>query len=105
MVLYAPNASSVGHGNPCDNTVSIRFCILGTGNAGNQAKFVKWKSRMEVNPMDHNQVLELEEACERAIVEVLRKHYPHEVLHRVRHLMAKAAVAVLEAVEEAKAED
>lgn|GEM_PF-5977921 len=55
--------------------------------------------------MDHNQVLELEEALERVIVDVLRKHYPHEVLHRVRHLMAKAAVAVLEAVEEAKAEE
>ena len=55
--------------------------------------------------MDHNQVLELEEAFERSIAEVLRKHYPHEVLHRVRHLMAKAAVAVLEAVEEAKVED
>jgi hypothetical protein len=55
--------------------------------------------------MDHNVVLELETACERAIAEVLRKHYPHEVLHRVRHLMAKAAVAVLEAVDEAKTED
>lgn len=55
--------------------------------------------------MDHNQVLELEEALERAVAEVLRKHYPHQVLHRVRHLMAKAAVAVLEAAEEAKAEE
>jgi hypothetical protein len=55
--------------------------------------------------VDHNEVLELEEACERAIAEVLRKHYPHEVLHRVRHLMAKAAVAVLEAVDETKAKD
>lgn len=55
--------------------------------------------------MDHNQVLELEEALERAVAEVLRKHYPHQVLHRVRHLMAKAAVAVLEAVEEARAEE
>jgi hypothetical protein len=55
--------------------------------------------------MDHNQVVELEEALERAIADVVRKHYPHEVLHRTRHLMAKAAVAVLEAVEEAKAED
>ena len=55
--------------------------------------------------MDHNQVLELEEALERAVAEVLRKHCPHQVLHRVRHLMAKAAVAVLEAVEEAKAEE
>jgi hypothetical protein len=26
--------------------------------------------------MDHNEVLELEVACERAIAEVLRKHYP-----------------------------
>jgi hypothetical protein len=55
--------------------------------------------------MDHNEVLELEEACERAIAEVLRKHYPHGVLNRVRHLMAKAAVAVLEAVDDAKAEE
>jgi len=55
--------------------------------------------------MDHNQVMELEEALERAIAEMLRKHYPHQVLHRVRHLMAKAAVAVLEAVEEAKSEE
>ena len=55
--------------------------------------------------MDHNEVLELEEACERAIADVLRRHYRHEVLHRVRHLMSKAAVAVLEAVDEAKAEE
>lgn len=55
--------------------------------------------------MDHNQVLELEEAFEREFSDMLRKHYPHEVLHCVRHLMATAAVAVLEAVEEAKAED
>jgi hypothetical protein len=55
--------------------------------------------------MDHNEVLELETACERAIAEVLRKHYPHEVLHRVRHLMAKAAVAVLEAVDESNADE
>ena len=55
--------------------------------------------------MDHNQVLKLEEALERAIVEVLRKHYRHEVLHRTRHLMANAAVSVLEAVEVAKVED
>jgi len=55
--------------------------------------------------MDHNQVLELEDACERALADVLRKHYPHEVLHRVRHLMAKAAVAVLEAVDESQADD
>jgi hypothetical protein len=60
---------------------------------------------MRDNRMDHNEVLELEEACERAIAEALRKHYPHEVLHRVRHLMAKAAVAVLEAVDEEKADD
>jgi hypothetical protein len=55
--------------------------------------------------MDHNEVRELEEACERALAEVLRKHYPHEVLHRVRHLMAKAAVAVLEAVDQAELEE
>lgn len=55
--------------------------------------------------MDHNQVLELEEALERAIAEVLRKHYRHEVLHRTRHLMAKAAVSVLEAVEESKSDE
>ncbi|HEY4310772.1 MAG TPA: hypothetical protein VGN12_15080 [Pirellulales bacterium] len=55
--------------------------------------------------MDHNEVQELEEALERAIVDVLRKHHRHDVRQRVRHLMAKAAVAVLEAVEEAKAEE
>ena len=55
--------------------------------------------------MDHNQVLELEEACERALAEVLRKHYAGPVELRTRHLMAKAAIAVLEAVDEAKAEE
>ena len=55
--------------------------------------------------MDHNEVRELEEACERALADVLRKHYRHPVEHLTRHLMAKAAVAVLEAVDEARAED
>ena len=55
--------------------------------------------------MDHNDVLELEGACERALADVLRKHYPHEVRHRIRHLMAKAAVAVLEAADEATADE
>jgi hypothetical protein len=52
--------------------------------------------------VNHNEIRELEDACERALADVLRKHYPHEVLHCVRHLMAKAAVAVLEAVEDTK---
>jgi hypothetical protein len=57
------------------------------------------------NRVDHNQVLELEEACERVLAEVLRKHYAGPVGHRTRHLMAKAAIAVLEAVDEAKSEE
>ncbi len=61
--------------------------------------------RGEISSMDHNEVRELEEACERAIAEVLRKHYPHALPHGIRHLMAKAAVTVLEAVEESKAEE
>ena len=32
--------------------------------------------------MDHNEVVELEEACERAIAEVLRKHYVHTTTAR-----------------------
>jgi hypothetical protein len=55
--------------------------------------------------VDHNEVRELEEACERALAEVLRKHYPHTVEHHTRHLMAKAAVAVLEAVDKAEREE
>ena len=55
--------------------------------------------------MDHNEVRELEEACERAIADLLRKHYPHPVELHTRHMMAKAAVAVLEAVDEAQAEE
>ena len=55
--------------------------------------------------VDHNDVRELEEACERALADVLRKHYPHAVEHHTRHLMAKAAVAVLEAVDEAKSDE
>jgi hypothetical protein len=55
--------------------------------------------------VDHNEVRELEEACERAIADLLRKHYPHSVELHTRHMMAKAAVAVLEAVDEAKSEE
>jgi hypothetical protein len=53
--------------------------------------------------MDQQDVQRLEEACERAMAEVLRKHYSTTVNSRVCHLMAKAAVTVLEAVTEAEA--
>jgi hypothetical protein len=53
--------------------------------------------------MDSHDVKRLEEACQRAIIDVLRKHYSLSVPPRVCHLMAKAAVAVLEAVTEAGA--
>jgi hypothetical protein len=53
--------------------------------------------------MDPNDVRRLEEACERAMAEVLRKHYSSTVQPRICHLMAKAAVAVLEAVTESGA--
>jgi hypothetical protein len=48
--------------------------------------------------MDHNEVRRLEEACERALADVLRQHLHDPMSPGVRHLMAKAAVAVLEAV-------
>ena len=53
--------------------------------------------------MDPNDVRRLEEACQRALADVLRKHYRASVHPRVCHLMAKAAVAVLEAVTESEA--
>jgi hypothetical protein len=48
--------------------------------------------------MDHDEVRGLEEACEQALADVLRQHLHAPMSPRVRHLMAKAAVAVLEAV-------
>ncbi|MBI3839581.1 MAG: hypothetical protein HY288_16800 [Planctomycetia bacterium] len=53
--------------------------------------------------MEPKKVQKLEEACDSAIVDVLRKHYSSAVQPRVCHLMAKAAVSVLEAVTEAEA--
>jgi hypothetical protein len=48
--------------------------------------------------MNHDEVRELEEACEEALVEVLKRHFRHPLPPRTPHLMAKAAVTVLEAV-------
>ena len=48
--------------------------------------------------MDPEEVRGLEEASERALADVLRQHLHDPVSPRVRHLMAKAVVAVLEAV-------
>ena len=48
--------------------------------------------------MNHDEVRRLEEACEEAIAEVLRRHIKKPIPGRTGHLMAKAAVAVLEAV-------
>ncbi|MBI3838564.1 MAG: hypothetical protein HY288_11615 [Planctomycetia bacterium] len=53
--------------------------------------------------MEPKEVQKSEEACERAIVDVLRKRYSSSVQPRVCHLMAKAAVAALEAFTEAEA--
>ncbi len=51
--------------------------------------------------MDSHQVRQLEEQVARAIAVVLKSHSPgHRESPRITHLMAKAAVAVLEAVEE-----
>ena len=51
--------------------------------------------------MDPNHVRHLEEQMEVAIADVLREHFPGPpVSPRTTHLMAKAAVTVLEAVEE-----
>ena len=48
--------------------------------------------------MDHDEVRRLEVACEKAIAEVLRRHFKKPIPGRTGHWMAKAAVAVLEAV-------
>jgi hypothetical protein len=51
--------------------------------------------------MDPNQVRRLEEHIEAAIADELRRHFAELSLRpHTAHLMAKAAVAVLEAVEE-----
>jgi hypothetical protein len=51
--------------------------------------------------MDHEQVRQLEDAIDAAIAYVLGKHVPGPPLTpKTTHLMAKAAVAVLEAVAE-----
>jgi len=51
--------------------------------------------------MDSHQVRQLEEQVARAITVVLKSHFPgHRESPRITHLMAKAAVAVLEAVVE-----
>ena len=48
--------------------------------------------------VDPEEVRGLEEASERALADLLRQHLHDPVSPRVRHLMAKAVVAVLEAV-------
>jgi hypothetical protein len=50
--------------------------------------------------MKHDEIRALEEACETALAEALRKAGRVQESPRTCHLMAKAAVAVLEAVEE-----
>jgi len=51
--------------------------------------------------MDPNLVHHLEEQIDAAIADVLREHFPGPpVSPRTTHLMAKAAVTVLEAVEQ-----
>jgi hypothetical protein len=52
--------------------------------------------------MGPDDVRRLEQACERAMAELLRKHYSTSVDPRVCHLMAKAAVTVLEAAADAE---
>jgi hypothetical protein len=48
--------------------------------------------------MNHDEVRRLEEACQKALAEVLRRHFKQAIPDRTGHWMAKAAVAVLEAV-------
>ena len=50
--------------------------------------------------MNHDEVRRLEDACQEAIAEVLRRHVKKPISGRTGHWMAKAAVAVLEAVME-----
>jgi hypothetical protein len=59
--------------------------------------------------MDHDQVRELEDEIGKAIAQVLRRlskgrAMPRPPNDRTYHLMAKAAVAVFEAVDEAQEE-
>lgn len=49
--------------------------------------------------MNNRQVHELEQACGRAIADILGKEYEWPVAPQVIHLMSKAAIAVLEGVE------
>lgn len=51
--------------------------------------------------MNRDETRKLDEACEWALADVLRRHYPEPVPVRVRKLMARAAVAVLEDVRQA----
>jgi hypothetical protein len=53
---------------------------------------------MKESSMDREEVRRLEDACEKALAEVLRRHLKQPISDRTGHLMAKAAVAVLEAV-------
>jgi hypothetical protein len=50
--------------------------------------------------MNRDEVRTLEEACQEAIAEVLRRHWGKPIPGRTAHWMAKAAVAVLEAAVE-----
>ena len=47
--------------------------------------------------MNHDEVRRLEAACQEALAEV-RQHFKKPISDRTGHWMAKAAVAVLEAV-------
>lgn len=49
--------------------------------------------------MKPDDIHRLEDACAEALAELLRREWPHPVEGRICHLMAKAAVTVLEAVE------
>ena len=52
--------------------------------------------------MNQDEVHRLEDACQEAVAEVLRRHIKKPLPDRTSHWMAKAAVAVLEAVLEKK---
>ncbi len=52
--------------------------------------------------MKHDDVDRLERACQLALAEALREHYSAQVEPRICHLMAKAAVTVLEAATDVK---
>jgi hypothetical protein len=53
---------------------------------------------LKESSMNHDEVRRLEDACQAALAEVLRRHLKKPLPDRTGHLMAKAAVAVLEAV-------